>query len=180
MAFSDLRTLINAERELAKALANVVFIGESRFLTHEYYRKHILAVQRTVRGQSQRVRLVPPTALLVLMVLCARLDDISEHGFWDCFLKAIGLPSDQNSQAACRSRFKEARSLLRHLHFPEGGYACVTPVLYHAVIPQKCIPEMARLLQKLDQEVGWDAIAAMEPQQLDFHLPTAIAALFIN
>lgn len=42
---------------------------------------------------------------------------------------------------------------------------------YHAVIPQTCVPEMARFLCKLDQEVGWDAIAEMELQQLDFHLP---------
>jgi len=173
MAFGDLKILVKAEKQLAKTLDNVIFVGESRILNQEYYTDHMLAVRRTVRGQLKRVSLIPPRVLFVLMVLCARHNDISEHGFWDCFLKAIGLPNDQNSQAACRSGFREARSLLPNLHFPEGGYACVTPVLYHAVIPQTCVPEMAQLLRKLEQEVGWDAIADMEIQQLDFHLPAA-------
>ena len=173
MAIGDLRTLVKAERELEKALEKVIFIGESRLFNSMYYVRLMLAARRTVRGQWDRVSLVPPRTLFVLMVLCARHHDISEHGFWDCFLKEIGLPNDQNSQAACRSRFKRARSLLNALHFPEGGYSCVTPVLYHAVIPQTCVPEMARFLRKLDHEVGWDAIAEMELQQLDFHLPGA-------
>src|SRR5688572_25509199 len=131
MALGDLRTLVKAEKELGRTLEKVIFIGESRLFNSTYYTKHMFAVRRTVRGEWNRASLIPPRTLFVLMVLCARHHDISEHGFWDCFLKEVGLPNDQNSQAACRYRFKQARSLLNTLHFPEGGYSCVTPVLYH-------------------------------------------------
>ena len=66
---------------------------------------------------------------------------------------------------------------MRHLYFPADGYEYVTKIFYHAIIPQACVTEMANLLRKLDQDVGWDIIAEMDIERLEALLPEAAIRL---
>ncbi|MCG3143027.1 MAG: hypothetical protein HONDAALG_00339 [Gammaproteobacteria bacterium] len=108
------------------------------------------------------------------MVFCARYEDTYTSGYWPVFLDRLGLRNEGGVQNACRQRFKEARGSLEHLYFPAEGYKYVTPILFHAVIPQVCVPEMAGLLHDIGQDAGWDAIAELEIGELERQLPAVV------
>src|SRR5262249_24332925 len=47
-------------------------------------------------------------------------------------------------------------------------------ILYHAVIPQVCVPEMASLLHEIGQDAGWDTVAELEIEELERQLPIVV------
>lgn len=167
--------LRKVEAGLRRKLAEVVLIGQLSG-TRTNYLRLASEVKTLVAGKDESLTDVPDCVLLALMVFCARYDDTSADGFWAVFLRKIGLSNTPHAQAACRERFKLAKeSLCRthsHLNFPAEGYTCVTPILYHAIIPQACVSEMADLLRGIGQGAGWDAVSEMELEQLEAKLPS--------
>jgi hypothetical protein len=170
------------ERQLKADLANVgSFVGQLRFTKHDYDLVSQL-IKRSLREDRddplKQLRRIPSLTLLVMMVFCARYKDTSvQRGFWSPFLESLELINDPNARATCREHFKKAVDILRHLYFPADGYEYVTKILYHAIIPQACVAEMANLLRKLDQDVGWDLISEMDIERLEAHLPEAASRL---
>lgn len=171
----SLLKLRKIEAGLRKKLAGVALIGQLSSARTNYLRL-VAEVKTLVAGKDEGLADVPDCVLLALMVFCARYEDTSAEGFWAVFLRRIGLSNTPRAQAACRERFKEAKeSLCRshsHLYFPAEGYSCVTPILYHAIIPQACVPEMAELLSGISHGAGWDAVSEMEMEQLEAQLPS--------
>jgi hypothetical protein len=172
--------LTDVERQLKIDLADVrSFIGQLRFTKQDYDLVSELIKKALCRDRDDplsQLRQIPSLILLVMMVFCARYKDTSKK-FWSPFLESLDLLNDSSAQAACREHFRKAAGTLRHLYFPSDGYEYVTKVLYHAIIPQACVIEMANLLRKLDQDVGWDLIAEMDIERLEVNLPkTAIGS----
>ncbi len=171
---SSLVKLRKVEAGLRRTLTKVALIGQLSG-TRENYLRLAAEVKTLLAGKEELLADAPNCVLLALMVFCARYDDTSAGGFWATFLRSIGLSNTPRTQAACRIRFKEAKeSLCRthsHLYFPAEGYTCVTPILYHAIIPQVCVPEMADLLRGIGHGAGWDAVVEMELEQLEAKLP---------
>lgn len=166
------------ESRLRRDLARVRLIGELR-TTKENYLKLAHETKQMLAGQSEQLKEVPDCVLLALMVFCARYEDTSDKGFWAIFLHRIGLPNEGRIQTGCREQFKLARKNLgrthKNLYFPdENRRVCVTPILYHAVIPQACVQEMADMLRSVGQNAGWDAVIQMELEELESQLSSAV------
>jgi hypothetical protein len=171
----NLITLPEAERRLEFALSDLAdseFIGQLPLSALDYERL-LAGVKKTLRGDAERLKEIPERLFLVLMIFCARYQDTSS-GFWSHFLEGFGLPNNSEMEDACRERFTAARKLVSHLYFPTEGYRYVSKILYHAIIPQCCVPEMASLIRKLDQDAGWDIVAEMELVQLQRQLAEAV------
>ncbi len=165
---------------LRKSLTKVALIGQLSN-TSENYLRLAAEVRKLIAGKEEWLSDVPDAVLLALMVFCARYEDTALEGYWAPFLRCLGLPNEPRLQNACRARFKEARANLcrsyPHLYFPAEGYAYVTPILYHAIIPQACVPEMAQLLRGIGQAAGWEAVALMELAELEAQLPTVASRM---
>ncbi len=164
--------LSKTDERLKLALASLTsngFIGQLPF-TQNDYENLSRAVRDVLQRDPDNLKKISDRVMLVLMIFCARYEDTSVS-FWSAFLHNIGLPNDSDIQKACREKFRKASLLAEHLHFPSGGYEYVTKILYHAIIPQSCVSEMAGLLRKLDSDAGWDLIAEMNLEQLEAQLP---------
>lgn len=167
--------LSEAERRLEKALSTLAdseFIGQLPLSAIDYERL-LAAVKKTLWGDAEKLKEIPERVFLVLMIFCARYQDTSS-GFWSRFLEGFGLPSTSEIESACRERFTAARKLVSHVYFPTEGYKYVSKILYHAIIPQCCVSEMASLIRKLDQDAGWDIVAEMDLVQLQRQLAEAV------
>jgi len=167
---TDKIDLAKVERVLARSFGKVELLGQLRF-TSDDYRRVSQAVKEALNKNPENLEWIPDRVFLTLLVFCARYEDTYTSGFWPVFLERLGLRNDAGVQNACRKRFDEARSKLERLYFPTEGYKYVTPILYHAVIPQACVPEMARLLHEIGQDSGWDAVSEMEIEELERQLP---------
>ncbi|MDQ3010698.1 MAG: hypothetical protein M3X11_08370, partial [Acidobacteriota bacterium] len=159
-------------------MSQVRLIGQLP-VTEEKYLRLAQTAKELVAGQSERLVELPDCVLLALMVFCARYEDTSDEGFWAIFLCRIGLPNEGRIQTICREQFKRAKQTLsrthKQLYFPdEGRRVCVTPILYHAVIPQACMQEMADMLRSVEQNAGWDAVIQMELEELESQLSSAV------
>ncbi len=172
---TDKIDLAKAEKILDLSFGKVGLLGELRF-TLDDYRRVARAVKEALNKNPENLEKIPERVFLALLVFCARYEDTYTSGYWPVFLERLGLRNDAGVQNACRKRFKEARGNLEHLYFPAEGYKYVTPILYHAVIPQVCVPEMANLLHKIgqDEDAGWDAVAEMEIEELQRQLPAVV------
>jgi hypothetical protein len=167
---TDKIELARVEMILARSFGKVELLGQLRF-TIDDYRGVSQAVKAALNKKPENLEWIPDRVFLTLLVFCARYEDTYTSGFWTPFLERLGLRNDAGVQNACRKRFDEARSKLERLYFPIEGYKYVTPILYHAVIPQACVPEMARLLHEIGEYSGWDAVSEMEIEELERHLP---------
>jgi len=140
---TDKIDLAKVEKILDRSFGKVGLLGELRF-TLDDYRRVARAVKEALNKNPENLEKIPERVFLALLVFCARYEDTYTSGYWPVFLQRLGLRNDAGVQNACRKRFKEARGNLEHLYFPAEGYKYVTPILYHAVIPQadidfKCI-----------------------------------------
>ncbi len=168
-------TLTEAERQLEFALSDLAeseFIGQLPLSALDYERL-LAAVKKTLWGDAEKLKEIPEHVFLALMVFCARYQDTSS-GFWSRFLEGFGLPNTSEIESACRERFTAARKLVSHVYFPTEGYKYVSKILYHAIIPQCCVSEMASLIRRLDQDAGWDIVAEMDIVQLQRQLAEAV------
>jgi hypothetical protein len=170
---TDKIDLAKVEKILDRSFGKVGLLGELR-ITLDDYRRVARAVKEALNKNPENLERIPERVFLALLVFCARYEDTYTSGYWPVFLEQLGLRNDAGVQNACRKRFKEARGNLEHLYFPAEGYKYVTPILYHAVIPQVCVPEMARLLHEIGQDSGWDTVSEMEIGELERRLPTVV------
>ncbi|MGE0884272.1 MAG: hypothetical protein AB7P14_12065 [Blastocatellales bacterium] len=170
---TDKIDLAKAEKLLERAFDKVELLGQLRFTSDDYLRVS-RAVKETLNKKTDNLERIPERVFLALMVFCARYEDTYTSGYWPIFLDRLGLHNEGGVRNACRQRFKEARGSLEHLYFPAEGYKYVTPILFHAVIPQVCVPEMAGLLHEIGQDAGWDAVAELEIGELERQLPTVV------
>lgn len=168
--------LAKIEKLFERSFANVELLGQLKF-TIEDYRQINRIARETLNKKASNLEKIPDRVFLALMVFCARFEDISVSGFWSVFLEGLELRNDSGTQNACRKRFHEMQDNLEQLYFPAEGYTCVTPILYHTVIPQVCVPEMARLLRELGQNAGWDAVTELEAEELEAQLPIAVSKM---
>ncbi len=158
------------ETQLRRELAKVRLIGQLAG-TRESYERIVRDVKTFLAGEAERITGVPDGIWLALLVFYARYEYISQ-AFWPTFLQRLGLDNEPKVQNLCRQRFKKAQSSFRHLYFPVEGYTCITPVLYHAVVPQGCVSELADLLRDIGHQAGWDTVVEMELEELAAQLPT--------
>lgn len=165
--------LAKAEKILERSFSSVELLGQLRF-TQDDYKRVCRAVRDVLKKNVENLERVPERVFFTLTVFCARYEDTSA-AFWPVFLERLGLGNEVGIQAACRKRLSEAQPHLGQLHFPAEGYKYVTPILYHAVIPQGCISEMVDLLRVIGQDAGWDAVAEMEIEELEGHLPKVVS-----
>jgi len=172
----DLIELLQLERKLEQQFQNVNLIGQLQ-VERDDLEQVIQSAVNLLNGQRINIGRIPNKVFLFLMVFCARFEDTSEKGFWDAFLHKLGLAFDPNIQNVCRERFRQARDSVSDLYFPDEGYACVTPVLYHAVVPQVCVPDMVKLIRRLNKEPGWDVIANLGMEELVKLLPETVERL---
>ncbi|MCI0388097.1 MAG: hypothetical protein MOB07_04925 [Acidobacteria bacterium] len=172
---TDKIDLAKVEKTLDRSFGKAEMLGELRFTLDDYLRV-ARAVKESLNKNPENLEKIPERVFLMLLVFCARYEDTYASGYWPVFLERLGLRNDGGVRNACRKRFKEARSHLEHLYFPAEGYKYVTPILYHAVIPQVCVPEMASLLHKIgqDEDAGWDAVAEMGIEELERQLPAVV------
>ncbi len=167
---TDKIDLAKVEKLLDRSFGKVELLGQVRF-TNDDYQRVCHAAKEALNKKPENLEWIPDRVFLALLVFCARYEDTYTSGYWSVFLERLGLRNDAGVQNACRKRFDEARSNLERLYFPAEGYKYVTPILYHAVIPQACVPEMARLLHEIGQDSGWDAVSEMEIEELERQLP---------
>jgi len=170
---TDKIDLAKVEKILDHSFGKVELLGQLRF-THDDYLRVARSVKEALNKKPENLEKIPERVFLALLVFCARYEDTSTSGYWPVFLERLGLRNDAGVRDVCRKRFKEARSNLERFYFPAGGYKYVTPILYHAVIPQVCVPEMARLLHEIGQDSGWDTVAEMEIEELEKRLPMVV------
>lgn len=176
---NELFELLELEQQLEQQFQNISLIGQLQIEKAEFEQ----AVQYAITlldGQRKNISRVPDKVFLFLMIFCARFEDTSEKGFWNAFLRTLQLPTDQNTQNACREKFRQARQNASDLYFPDEGYACVTPVLYHAVVPQVCVPDMIKLISRLNHDPGWDVIADLRSEELIELLPETADRLYLT
>lgn len=159
----------------------IQLIGQLGITREDFVRLAAEVKSQLVRNPG-RLKQIPKRVLLLLMVFCARYEDTSA-GFWGAFCEKIGLQSEGGVQSRCRQLLDESWRKWQHIYFPSGGYKYVTRILYHSIIPQARVEEMARLISSLGSTVGWDAIADMEIEELErllgqaegrFHLSGAL------
>ena len=172
---TDKIDLAKIEKLLNHSFGNVELLGQLRFSIDDY-RQVSRAVKEALNKKAENLEKIPERIFLALLVFCARYEDTYTSGYWPVFLERLGLHNDASVQNACRKRFREARSNLE-LYFPAEGYKYVTPILYHAIIPQACIPEMASLLHQIGKSAGWDTVAELEIEELERQLPLAAEKL---
>ncbi len=125
-----------------------------------------IAVRDVLKGHPDRLVEIPTNVLLTLLVFCARYED-TRSSFWESFLSVVGLRSEAGVQQRCRKLLDESWKRWAHLYFPVGGYRYVAPILYHSILPQTCIEEMAKLIHAMGGSVGWDAVADLETTELE-------------
>lgn len=164
------------EKHLERAFASVEFVGELKF-TPEEYEQSCLAVREILQQQRSNLTKISDRVFVTLLVFCARYEDTSVAGFWSVFLHRLGLRNDALNQNACRQRFYEAQRHLAPLYFPTGGYNCLSPISFHAIIPQVCVPEMVSLLRHIGQGAGWDAVADFEMDEIERQLLVAASEM---
>ncbi len=170
---TDKIDLAKVEKILDRSFGKVELLGQLRFTLDDYLRV-ARSVKDALNKNPENLEKIPERVFLALLVFCARYEDTYTSGYWHVFLDRLGLRNDAGVQNLCRKRFKEARANLEHFYFPAEGYKYVTPILYHAVIPQVCVPEMARLLHEIGQDSGWDAVAEMDIEELEKRLPMVV------
>ncbi|MBS1808651.1 MAG: hypothetical protein JST84_10710 [Acidobacteria bacterium] len=168
--------LAKAEKSLERSFASVGLVGELKFSPAEYTQNGE-AVRGMLQEQRSNLAKIPDRVFVALLVFCARYEDTSMAGFWSVFLHRLGLRNDALNQNACRQRFYEARRNLAPLYFPAEGYACLTPISFHAIIPQVCVPEMVSLLRHIGQGAGWDAVADLEISEIERQLQLAASKM---
>lgn len=173
---NEFSELFRLERKLEQQFQSVNLIGQLQ-IEKDDFEQVVQSAVNFLDGQRKNIGRIPSKAFLFLMVLCARFEDTSEKGFWDVFLHKLGLPFDPNIQNVCREKFRQARGSLPDLYFPDEGYACVTPVLYHAVVPQVCVPDMVKLIKRLNKDPGWGMIANLGIEELAKLLPETVEKL---
>jgi hypothetical protein len=164
------------EKDLERVFATVEFVGELKFSPAEYTQS-CEAVRAILQEQRTNLTKIPNRVFMTLLVFCARYEDTSATGFWAVFLQRLGLRNDGVHQHACRQRFYEAQQNLASLYFPADGYACLTPISFHAIIPQVCVPEMVSLLRQIGQGAGWDAVADLEISEIERQLQLAASKM---
>lgn len=150
---------------LSGKFQSIQLIGQLGVTREDFVRLAAEVKSQLVRNPA-RLKQIPKRVLLLLMVFCARYEDTST-GFWATFCEKIGLQSEGGVQSRCRQLLDESWKRWQHIYFPSGGYKYVTRILYHSIIPQARVEEMARLIRSLGSTVGWDAIADMEIEELE-------------
>lgn len=170
--------LLKLERQLDEQFQKISLIGQLP-IQRDDFEQIIQKAASLLQGQRNNLRLIPDKVYLLLMTFCARFEDTSEKGFWEVFLDRLRLPTDLNTQNKCREQFKEARRCVPFLHFPKEGYACVTPVYYHAMIPQLCVPDMVKLIWRLNKDPGWSVVTDLGTKQLAELLPATVSHLHL-
>ncbi|MCI0618327.1 hypothetical protein L0244_35570, partial [bacterium] len=170
--------LLKLERQIDEQFKKISLIGQLP-IQRDDFEQIILKAATLLQGQRNNLRLIPDKVYLLLMIFCARFEDTSEKGFWEVFLGKFGLPADFNTQNKCRDRFKEARRSVPFFHFPDEGYACVTPVYYHAMIPQLCVQDLVKLIWRLNKDPGWDVVTDLGITQLAKMLPATVSHLHL-
>lgn len=168
--------LAKLEKSLERSITSLELLGELNF-TPENYTQACLAAQELLNQQRCNLTKIPDRVFVTLLVFCARYEDTSVAGFWSVFLQRLGLRNDALNQNACRQRFYEAKQNLAPLYFPAEGYACLTPISFHAIIPQVCVPEMVSLLRHIGRGAGWDAVADLEISEIERQLQLAASKL---
>lgn len=157
--------LESIDEELRWKFESIQLIGQLGITRDDFVRLAAEVKSELVRNPVQ-LKQIPKSVLLLLMVFCARYEDTSA-GFWGAFCEKIGLQSEGGVQSRCRQLLDESWKRWQHIYFPSGGYKYVTRILYHSIIPQARVEEMARLISSLGSTVGWDAIADMEIEELE-------------
>jgi hypothetical protein len=163
------------EVQLRRELGRIRLVGQLAGSQRSYER---LAheVKAFLAGKSEKIAEVPDGLWLVLLVFYARYEYRSEQHFWANFLQRLGLTDEPKVQNACRKQFKEAQRSFGHLYFPNEGYTCVTPILYHAVIPQSCVAELANLIGDIGVGAGWETVMDLGLDELAAQLPSVVAS----
>jgi hypothetical protein len=121
------------------------------------------------------LRAIPPGWLLVAAVFFVRYDYSYEHdGFWEPFLRQLGLPFTQGNYQAMTRRMENDFRVLG-LRQPAGGFRYVSPLIFHCVLPNDSILRFADILAH--QERRWSYWASADTDSvLEFlrsrhHLP---------
>ncbi|MBL8206925.1 MAG: hypothetical protein JNM09_22020 [Blastocatellia bacterium] len=168
--------LAKVEKSLEQSFASVGLVGELKFSPGEYT-QNCEAVRGILQEQRNNLAKIPERVFVALLIFCARYEDTSVAGFWPVFLQRLGLRNDASNQNACRQLFYKAQQNLAPLYFPAEGYACLTPISFHAIIPQVCVPEMVSLLRHIGRGAGWDAVADLEISEIERQLQIAASKL---
>ena len=157
--------LLEIDQRLAEKFQEIQMIGQIELTQADFW---LLAseVRGILKGNPARLVEVPANVLLTLLVFCARYEN-TKISFWESFSSVVGLRSEAGVQQRCRKLLDESWKRWAHLYFPSGGYRYVAPILYHSILPQMCIEEMAKLIHAMGGNVGWDAVADLETSELE-------------
>lgn len=159
-------------RRLRDAFEQMTLIGQIPLTTDDYLRLKT-SLRAFLEKTPKRLELLDDFLVLVMMVFTARFTEFNE-GFWPTFYHAIGLPKTPLSYKICCNIYKKATASLDSLYLPSGGYSYVTPILYHAVLPQPCVIDMARFLWRLQRSPGWETVIEMSVESLEETLPQSV------
>jgi hypothetical protein len=156
------------EDELKKQLSAGTLIGQMPVQPDDY-RRLVQVVRSTLAGEKARLHDVPPRVWLVTMAFCARYEEsICDEGFWSSFLRTIGLNNDPPTQTKCGQRWEDACHLFGlPIDVIPGPYRYVRSILRHAIVPQTCVPPLARLLAGIGDEPGWGLIVNLSSRELE-------------
>ncbi|MEY4167302.1 MAG: hypothetical protein RIR52_1126 [Acidobacteriota bacterium] len=157
--------LAEVDRRLAEKFQEIQMIGQME-ITRNDFLLLALEVQGVLRGNPARLDRIPQCVLLTLLVFCARYED-TRDSFWGSFSRLLRLRSEAGVQQRYRKLLDESWKRWAHIYLPAGGYRYVTPILYHSILPQTCIEEMAKLIHTMGGNVGWDAVADLETGELE-------------
>jgi hypothetical protein len=157
--------LLEIDQRLAEKFQGIEMIGQLE-ITRPDFQRLALEVRSVLRGNPARLDQIPQCVLLTLLVFCARYED-TRGSFWESFSSQLGLCSEAGVQLRYRRLLDESWKRWEHIYLPAGGYRYVAPILYHSILPQSCIEEMAKLIHALGGNVGWDAVADLETDELE-------------
>lgn len=157
--------LLEIDHRLAEKFQEIQMIGQME-ITRNDLLLLALEVQSVLRGDPARLDRIPQCVLLTLLVFCARYED-TRDSFWRSFSRLLGLRSEAGVQQRYRKLLDESWKRWTHIYLPAGGYRYVTPILYHSILPQTCVEEMAKLIHVMGGNVGWDAVTDLETGELE-------------
>jgi hypothetical protein len=169
--------LEDAEQALAQFLNPGMLVGHIDISPDDYDR----LMQTTcafLASNKTRLHKVPLRVWLVGMAFCARYEEhICHEGFWTPFLRTVGLSNNSTTQEECGQKWKSAcHQFGLPIEDHRGPYRYVREVLRHAVLPQTCVPPLARLLATVRDE--WNSMSSLPDDELaDFLLESSDATL---